>query len=751
MGDNDGDGGEGGEGGDDNRDADAGKKCTPRKDGLGERGWEDPTQRWIAVDGGNGKKKPYFFDPVAGEVAWRLPAPPRGFLTHGAPVPQCIVSGATVSRVNGKYRQCRERSDWYIHDDEPTISIRSARGKTCWVISEGGVTAECAERNVNGTTSDNEHDSGGGKTLERGVERRLSVLSKRRGNHLGGVGGSTSAGDGGKVKGKRKGKKHGPTIHYRCSERTPLPPCFGWEDADAKRSKAAAPVASVEPHRYSMEQEEMLDAYHVPVLELAYAVSVHFLPTFLTLQSALIASTLVKAPDLLDHVLGAASITELLKLELVRLEKTFDSGMNRPIWTILSQIAFAPKGLSSNELCSVAGIHAGKQSLAWAVLSQCLDNLLHERLGKWEFRSPAIIEAVTSWFLRRPGQYWATASIQHALLDTLVDERAEELDTHGPRFARAGMLALDGSPTTELNKANEGLDDDDVIFLASGLLHNSAIATLNLRHNIIGDKGASYLGGVLQNNSTLTHLLLDGNRIGGAGATRLFVSISMNFHTGLRRVTLKGNGIRCSGAKAVAEAIESGAGIEYLDLSNNKIASNGGKALADALKDPAASLKVLKLDENQIRDRGAVAFGHALVKNKQLQELLLASNAIKGDGATALGDGLCTNKTLKVLGLRRNKIDENGAGGIASGLLDNSTLEELDLWTNVLSDQGLCALARALLANRGLKKLDIRSNGLIGYEGVKAINHAQASNSVINIIYDSKFGPKVAAAIPIGF
>jgi Ran GTPase-activating protein (RanGAP) involved in mRNA processing and transport len=64
-----------------------------------------------------------------------------------------------------------------------------------------------------------------------------------------------------------------------------------------------------------------------------------------------------------------------------------------------------------------------------------------------------------------------------------------------------------------------------------------------------------------------------------------------------------------AGAKAVADAVEAGAGIEHLDLSQNKIGSNGAKALADALRDPYAALRVLKLDENAIRDRGAVALG----------------------------------------------------------------------------------------------------------------------------------------------
>jgi hypothetical protein len=81
---------------------------------------------------------------------------------------------------------------------------------------------------------------------------------------------------------------------------------------------------------------------------------------------ALVSTTATKGQDLLlEHALGAASIAQLLRLELIRLERTFDGGLNRPIWTILGQSAFAPEGFTSAELCKVAGVHAGPDSLAW--------------------------------------------------------------------------------------------------------------------------------------------------------------------------------------------------------------------------------------------------------------------------------------------------------------------------------------------------------------------------------------------------
>jgi hypothetical protein len=67
-----------------------------------------------------------------------------------------------------------------------------------------------------------------------------------------------------------------------------------------------------------------------------FVVPVHWLPAFITIQAGLLASTVTKGQHLLlEHVLGCASIAHLLRLELIRLERTFDGGLNRPIWIIL--------------------------------------------------------------------------------------------------------------------------------------------------------------------------------------------------------------------------------------------------------------------------------------------------------------------------------------------------------------------------------------------------------------------------------
>jgi hypothetical protein len=67
---------------------------------------------------------------------------------------------------------------------------------------------------------------------------------------------------------------------------------------------------------------------------------------------------------------------------------------------------------------------------------------------------------------------------------------------HNGVKVRAGLLGFDGAPATALNLNGNKLCDGDIIFLASGLLRNTDITSVDLRNNSLGDRGASYLGGV---------------------------------------------------------------------------------------------------------------------------------------------------------------------------------------------------------------------------------------------------------------
>ena len=476
---------------------------------------------------------------------------------------------------------------------------------------------------------------------------------------------------------------------YQSTVNTLLPPLHGWE---LVTDESVNPGDMWSPQPFKVEYLEP-----------------HFWqPHFFTLQAMVLLRTLPTEPALSRTVMQSTTMAELIEVELIRLENEFDSGLDRPIWACLSQMAFAPCGLAADELCIVANITAGDASLAWAVLSQALDCLLLERRGVFQFRSPAVATAVRQRYLKAGPQLWAIASLQLDLISRLNHMRTRDLFQDHERFSAAGVYGPDEELAKELPFAEQGLTAHDLMFLSIGIgCGETALETIDLTKNTISDAGAAFLGGVLKKNDTVARLLIASNDIGSDGAIRLFTCIAMNPSSKITFIDLVGNKIKCEGAKALAEALESGSCIDVLDLRENKIGAAGSKALADALMQPSTGLTILRMNNNLVRDRGAMALGSALEKNKKLVELTLASNQIKDDGAKAIGLGLIGNSTLKKLILRCNKVGAIGGAGLADGLTQNKALEEIDLSKNTLLDDGLCSLARAMMSNRFLKQMDV--------------------------------------------
>ena len=87
-------------------------------------------------------------------------------------------------------------------------------------------------------------------------------------------------------------------------------------------------------------------------------------------------------------------------------------------------------------------------------------------------------------------------------------------------------------------------------------------------------------------------------------------------------------------------------------LTNNAVGWIGTQALALALKSENTKLKILELDNADIRNEATELLADALKSNKILEKLVLSYNKIGDVGAKALADALELNTTLKTLDLR---------------------------------------------------------------------------------------------------
>jgi hypothetical protein len=109
------------------------------------------------------------------------------------------------------------------------------------------------------------------------------------------------------------------------------------------------------------------------------------------------------------------------------------------------------------------------------------------------------------------------------------------------------------------------------------------------------------------------------------------------------------------------------------------ITAIGAQALATGLLLNDSVIGV-NLDQNNIGDAGATAFGTLLGKKNLLTRLYLANNAISSDGANKLAKGLENNNRLQILALDSNhNIGFQGLVSLAAHLSKNTSLTKLVL------------------------------------------------------------------------
>ena len=146
--------------------------------------------------------------------------------------------------------------------------------------------------------------------------------------------------------------------------------------------------------------------------------------------------------------------------------------------------------------------------------------------------------------------------------------------------------------------------------------------------------------------------------------------------------------------------------LEHLEFSHDHINNMDIKALADKLKlngnsrqkeiQGLTNLKLLYLQDTDIRDEGVATLAAGLNGNQVLEQLNLSINPISCVGVGALMESDCH---LRVLYLAKIGMDDDGAGAVARGLRRNPTLEHINLSYNQISVDGVAALAFALRGN----------------------------------------------------
>eukprot|EP00815_Leptocylindrus_aporus_P000363 CAMPEP_0116072190 /NCGR_PEP_ID=MMETSP0322-20121206/14329_1 /TAXON_ID=163516 /ORGANISM="Leptocylindrus danicus var. apora, Strain B651" /LENGTH=919 /DNA_ID=CAMNT_0003560885 /DNA_START=151 /DNA_END=2910 /DNA_ORIENTATION=+ len=276
--------------------------------------------------------------------------------------------------------------------------------------------------------------------------------------------------------------------------------------------------------------------------------------------------------------------------------------------------------------------------------------------------------------------------------------------------------------------------DDGCEALAGALRTNQSVKTLYLAGNSIQKRGAIALARdvIRERRGILKRLHLTANRIGDDGVQAIAEAVE-------RQALQQHSRSPILGEVGEHEEDEEG-GLEELFLGKTHFGKAGCASISRMMSCPKIeSLRVLSLSDNSIGDGEAAMFAEAIVNNKEafsIESLQLSFNRLTCVGVESLMNSIWGSKTLKAIRLDNNQIRDRGAQLVAV-VLTSTNLEVLDIGFNQITSVGMKALMKLVAENKSLKSLSISGNRL-DTVGSKAVAFALAYNQSLRSMFIDK-------------
>ena len=174
--------------------------------------------------------------------------------------------------------------------------------------------------------------------------------------------------------------------------------------------------------------------------------------------------------------------------------------------------------------------------------------------------------------------------------------------------------------------------------------------------------------------------------------------------------------------------------IEELYLGGTSMESTGCLSVSNMLL-TNLSLRVICLSDNSLNDQDFSLFSQSLSRNRELplEVLRLSFNKLTCVGVETLMNAIWGSKTLREIKLDNNQIRDRGTQ-LAAVVLTSVDLEILDMGFNQLTIVGIKALMKSLAENRSLLTLTLSGN-VLDTNASKAVSYALAYNKTIRKLY----------------
>ncbi len=278
------------------------------------------------------------------------------------------------------------------------------------------------------------------------------------------------------------------------------------------------------------------------------------------------------------------------------------------------------------------------------------------------------------------------------------------------------------------------------------LLQNSSLSVLKLGYNNLGDEGVTTLASGISTHAALTSLDLGFNNIGDVGCKALSSAILSTSRRGgkLHTLYLAGNSIGEEGARALAQVLRCGCGLNRIHLTRNCIGPDGVKELMDAIIDY----------EVRIPREGSCS-SHEMYKTNGgiihtqthdgLTELFIGGTNMGHDGCVAVAKMLEHTTTLKVLSLANCELTDSEGAILAAAITKNCKrlpLEKLQLSFNNFTCRGIETLMNAVWGLTSLKELQLDNNQMQarGAQVIAAVLGAVKTLTTLNVGFNSISG-----------
>jgi Ran GTPase-activating protein (RanGAP) involved in mRNA processing and transport len=190
--------------------------------------------------------------------------------------------------------------------------------------------------------------------------------------------------------------------------------------------------------------------------------------------------------------------------------------------------------------------------------------------------------------------------------------------------------------SAEINLEKQNLTDRDMEIVTKSAIVDKQCINLFLSSNEITSEGVSIIASVLDNNKTLGVLWLPNNHVSDKGVYSLTRILSLDTSI-IRSLSLANNGITNEGAQYIAEILKKNTSLTLLRLDNNDIGDKGMEALSNTLAQDNNILQELSISNNKlISDSSVDSLVHLLENNGSLRNLEMTGSSISETEKTRL-------------------------------------------------------------------------------------------------------------------